>query len=393
MSDKQLNENPVNNVQGGTKLKSLGGQRNADLKGIQPQILAKAMDKAARGEPVSGQHSQQLGLILTVLQPILGDSGALQRVLNLSDQMTQKTAQAQQRRNPAQDPDSNYRADRMANVDVELDDSIDLEVDGLDLSDLREDAESMIFLTENPVSMAILGQYLDPKDANLVTQAMRRFEAGEGISGQMGQAVAKYMQVVTDFLNMGGAGLSKLKQTAKSFLGKDIGKGEEPEMEPNMQMDEPEMKKEESIDLSDLMKLAGLNEGLGYAMPQEEKEESVNFSQEKSTGNGSVSVSARADNMEELAKVMKLAGLELPDMKSSADDDEPEQEELLMKPKMDKDHDHDDEGECDHDCPDDCPSCDDEEEKKPKMIVVSPAMDKSSLFNSLKAKLQDKLSS
>tara|TARA_B100001057_G_scaffold476782_1_gene545203 strand:- start:2138 stop:3316 length:1179 start_codon:yes stop_codon:yes gene_type:complete len=392
MSDKQLNENPLQtNLQ---RLKSQGNQVDPALAGLNIPMLQKALAQVQAGQQLSGQYSKQLGMFLGVINPIMSDGGALQQLISLSQR-------AQRKQNPAQDPDSNYRADRMDNVDVELDDSIDLEVDGVDLSDLREDAESMIFLTENPVSMAILGQYLDPKDANLVTQAMRRFEAGEGISGQMGQAVAKYMQVVTDFLNMGGAGLSKLKQTAKSFLGKEIGKKEEePEMEPNMQMDEPEMKKEESMDLSDLMKLAGLNEGLGYAMPQEENEGSVSFSQEKNTDKGSVSIEANADNMEELAKIMKLAGLELPNMQqASADDEEPEQEELLIPQEEEKCDDCGkdvDDCECpghDHDEEDDAPCGDDEEQKKPKMIVVSPAMDKSSLFNSLKAKLQDKLSS
>ena len=73
---------------------------------------------------------------------------------------------------------------------------------------------------------------------------------------------------------------------------------------------------------------------------------------------------------------------------ASADDEEPEEEDVLLKPKHDdKEHgDHDGDGECDV-------CADDDEERKPKMIVVSPGMDKSSLFNSLKAKLQDKLNS
>ena len=102
-----------------------------------------------------------------------------------------------------------------------------------------------------------------------------------------------------------------------------------------------------------------------------------------------MSIEANADNMEELAKIMKLAGLELPNMQqASADDEEPEEEDVLLKPKHDdKEHgDHDGDGECDV-------CADDDEERKPKMIVVSPGMNKNSLFNSLKAKLQDKLNS
>ena len=146
--NKKLNEN-----QGELNLfKTLGGNKNAELKGIQPQILAKAMDKAAKGDPVSGDYSKQLGLILSVLKPILGNTGALQRVLNLSDQMLQAQAQKQapQTRNPGQDADSNYRPGRMDNVDPQLDDDIDIE----ELS-LSEDPKFL-----NQIIKKLLKEYL-----------------------------------------------------------------------------------------------------------------------------------------------------------------------------------------------------------------------------------------
>jgi len=103
--------------------------------------------------------------------------------------------------------------------------------------------------------------------------------------------------------------------------------------------------------------------------------------------------------MEELARVMKLAGLELPTMQASADDEEPEQEELLLPQEETCDscgspadececsgHDHDEEEV-------DAPCGDDETQGTPKMIMITPDMDKNAIFNSLKAKLQDKLSS
>ena len=430
MSDKKITENP--SMGDLSKFKSLGRQSVDALGGLNLPQLQQGLEAAANGEQITGQRSEQVGIFLKMVMPII-EAGFITQMVSLSQRAQQKLDQGQPQQQDGQ------QQQLAASIDY----------DELDLSGLREDAEANLFLTENPVSMAILGQYLDPKDANLVKQGLDKLKAGEGISGMIGQAMLKYMDVVTDFLEKGGAGLQKLKQTAKSFLGKDIGKGADDEeqamkMEPNMKDaydDDPELDKLKKMagesTIHELRKLAGLTEakgmpskahvmkmckdgmsksemlkmhpdadqdklkkliddckeelkeGLGYAMPQEEKEGSVSFSQEKNTDKGSVSIEANADNMEELAKIMKLAGLELPNMQqASADDEEPEEEDVLLKPKHDdKEHgDHDGDGECDV-------CADDDEERKPKMIVVSPGMDKSSLFNSLKAKLQDKLNS
>jgi len=434
MSDKKITENP--SMGDLSKLKSIGRQSVDALGGLNLTQLQQGLEAAANGEQITGQRSEQVGIFLKIVMPII-EAGLITNMVALSQRAQQKLDQGQPQQQGAQQQDGQQQ---------QLAASIDY--DELDLSGLREDAEANLFLTENPVSMAILGQYLDPKDANLVKQGLDKLKAGEGISGMIGQAMLKYMDVVTDFLEKGGAGLQKLKQTAKSFLGKDIGKGADDEeqamkMEPNMKdaYDDPELDKLKKMasesTIHELRKLAGLTEakgmpskahvmkmckdgmsksemlkmhpdadqdklkkliddckeelkeGLGYAMPQEEKEGSVSFSQEKNTDKGSVSIEANADNMEELAKIMKLAGLELPNMQqASADDEEPEEEDVLLKPK------HDDQEHGDHDGDGECDVCaDDDEERKPKMIVVSPGMDKSSLFNSLKAKLQDKLNS
>ena len=89
MSDKKINENPE--MTGINKLKNLGKQQDASLGGIQPQLLAKAMQQASQGKSVSGAYSQQLGLLLNVLHPIMNDSSALQRVLQISGQVRDKT--------------------------------------------------------------------------------------------------------------------------------------------------------------------------------------------------------------------------------------------------------------------------------------------------------------
>jgi hypothetical protein len=382
MSNKKINENPNANVQGGAKLKSLGGQKNSELKGIQPQILAKAMDKAAKGEPVSGQHSQQLGKILTVLQPILSDSGALQRVLQLSDQMTQKTAQgqqAQQTRNPGQDPDSNYRADRGDNVHAELDDDLDIE----ELS-LSEDPKflNQVRDPENKGSIQQIDRGLDDLSQGEIGNKQDR-EAASGIIGKL--------RGMLDDETFGPRIVNLIK-----MYNKEKGQAMEPDMDakPEMDADEPEMKLAASKyaeQMEELKKLAGLQEGLGYADPGEE-DERVTYSKTKKQGDASVTVSANASSMDELQDILKLAGMEPQTdvVPGDANDEDPEEEELLM-PVQSHDHEEPEMSDCcdDEECHDDCG-----DEEKPKMIVLKKHdMDKSSLFNSLKAKLQDKLSS
>ena len=105
--------------------------------------------------------------------------------------------------------------------------------------------------------------------------------------------------------------------------------------------DKEETVEEAVEELQKIMQLAGL-ESIDEAMsdaygivPADQESDStdgsVEFKQHKSTDKGSISVEASADNMEELQKIMQLAGLSLPDLNASADD-EPEQEELLVSP-------------------------------------------------------------
>ena len=261
MSDKKITENP--SMGDLSKFKSLGRQSVDALGGLNLPQLQQGLEAAANGEQITGQKSEQVGLFLKVVMPII-EAGFITQMLSLSQRAQQKIDQGKPQQQGAQQQDAQQQ---------QLAASIDY--DELDLSGLREDAEANLFLTENPVSMAILGQYLDPKDANQVQQALRKLEAGEGISGIMGQSLLKYMDVVTDFLEKGGAGLQKLKQTAKSFLGKDIGKGADDQeqamkMEPNMKDaydDDPELDKLKKMagesTINELRKLAGLTEAKG----------------------------------------------------------------------------------------------------------------------------------
>ena len=84
----------------------------------------------------------------------------------------------------------------------------------------------------------------------------------------------------------------------------------------------------------------------GAGEPEQQVDGSVTFRQDKNTDKGSVSIEANADDMQELAKVLQMAGLTLPkemsgSSEASADDEDPEQEELLL-PKNDDEANGDD---------------------------------------------------
>ena len=121
-----------------------------------------------------------------------------------------------------------------------------------------------------------------------------------------------------------------------------------------------------------------MSDAYGIVSAEPEVEGSVEFKQHKNTDKGSVSIEASGDNMQELAKVLKLAGLTLPqDMykdepQASADDHEPEQEDVLLSP------DHEDDKE---ESP--CDSSDDK---------VSYETDKEILINYIKDKLKKSIS-
>ena len=113
---------------------------------------------------------------------------------------------------------------------------------------------------------------------------------------------------------------------------------------------------------------------------------SVEFKQHKNTDKGSVSIEASADDMQELSKVLKLAGLTLPsDMNADEDPIQPE--------KHDDEEDHDEpENHDDHDEPE--APCDAEPEDG-KAMVIAPSSyetDKEVLVNYLKDKLKKSIS-
>ena len=121
-----------------------------------------------------------------------------------------------------------------------------------------------------------------------------------------------------------------------------------------------------------------MSDAYGMVSAEPKVEGSVEFKQHKNTDKGSVSVEASGETMQDLADVLKLAGLTLPqDMhkdqpQASADDQEPEQEEILLSP------DHEDDKE---ESP--CASADTD---------VSYETDKEILVNYIKDKLKKSIS-
>jgi hypothetical protein len=74
----------------------------------------------------------------------------------------------------------------------------------------------------------------------------------------------------------------------------------------------------------------------GAEVEPEQLEGSVEFKQHKNTEKGSVSIEASADNMQELSKVLKLAGLTLPkDMNADQDPMQPAEEPEVVVPDED----------------------------------------------------------
>ena len=148
-------------------------------------------------------------------------------------------------------------------------------------------------------------------------------------------------------------------------------------------------------------KLLNIMEGVSFnsfGMPQVSAEPevsgSVEFKQHKNTDKGSVSIEASADDMQELSKVLKLAGLTLPsDMNADQDPIQPEKEE---EPEVVADSEV-----AEEDCPRcDDPECSDEECEEDDGYFggtkeyedVSYSTDKEEIVNSLRAKLQNILS-
>jgi hypothetical protein len=138
-----------------------------------------------------------------------------------------------------------------------------------------------------------------------------------------------------------------------------------------------------------------MSDAYGVIGAEPEVEGSVEFKQHKNTDKGSVSIEASGDDMQELARVLKLAGLTLPKDMNPEETDAEEVCDDCGKPGSECDcpgHDHGDE---------ECDTCADDE---PEVKVLTPnaqpisdldaayTTDKETLVNVLKDKLKKSLS-
>lgn len=147
--------------------------------------------------------------------------------------------------------------------------------------------------------------------------------------------------------------------------------------EKNQKLAASKKNEESTEEVSLLKKLAGLSEAMSDVYggtDSEESEERVTYSKTKKDGDATVTVSANADSMEELHKVLKLAGITLP-----KSDSEPEMHD---EPEI-------------HDEPE--APCGSEEPEDNEVTIIKPndasySTDKEVLVNYLKDKLKKSIS-
>lgn len=164
----------------------------------------------------------------------------------------------------------------------------------------------------------------------------------------------------------------------------------------------------ESVEEDNSVVKEAMSDAYGIVSAEPEVEGSVEFKQHKNTDKGSVSIEAAGDTMQDLADVLKLAGLTLPkdmhnDQKASAHDEEPEQEDVLLSPDHKEKHadpyDKDNDDKCDvcNACIDDCECSDHDHPQDKEVTVISPqdakySTDKEVLINYIKDKLKKSIS-
>ena len=413
--------------------------KTAVAKGTGTNLTGKKMATQAVAKRTDKQ-SQTVSRALQILDKLEDMPEALPYIKKAIDAIdAQKTAQAQQGRNPGQDSDSDYRADRMDNVDPQLDDSIDYELDETLASEIPVNVLSNIMT--------------DDKDVPLIRQALRQIQNERGINKRFMPALKQFLKTYVNILSSGFTGYNQMSALEKALVKQDGGEVQDPnaEQDPNNVIQFPDsdqqaqpvepteqeitdyakdndlnlatpeqreavkqtiiQKRQEEQDkikiaaskyseaMEELKTLSGLLEAEGKmpskshvmdmckdgmsfaemckmhpeadkdklkAMVDKCKEEmkesvseamsdaygivsaepeiegSVEFKQHKNTDKGSVSIEASGETMQDLADVLKLAGLTLPkdmhsDDQESSHDVKPEQEDVLVKPEKDDD--------------------------------------------------------
>jgi hypothetical protein len=189
----------------------------------------------------------------------------------------------------------------------------------------------------------------------------------------------------------------KLPAGLQAYQDKKNGK-KDADADEDKEVDEDKDDDEETVEeaveeLQKIMQLAGLesideamSDAYGVVSAEDQGVEggSVEFKQHKNTDKGSVTIEASADNMEELQKIMQLAGLSLPSLNAPDSgeeveiepDAEPEEDVIISK-------DDDDSCAC-SDCGQDPCACGDPDDAERQQT-------KQTLVNIIKDKLQQRL--
>lgn len=396
-----IEESPVAEV-------TAGMTRYAKDKGQSAQQLQKGVDQLKQRKDVA---SQGAGKLATDMDKLMNSkfAPAIQRMLDALDQADQVDAAGQ---------------------DQQLVNSVDLDQDIEEAIGELEEA----LAGEIPINV-LSNVMMDDKDVPMIRQALRQIQNERGINKRFMPALKVFLEPYVDILKSGFTGYNQMAAIRKALvadpaqqdpmqsqepeeptdqeaheygaekglptvtpdqvnIAKDQMKKDQEEEQPEPEKDEEDPKAEKpkqkmaaskySEEIEELKSLAGLQEAMsdaygGTDTNAEQVEGSVEFRQHKNTDKGSVSIEASGDDMQELAKVLKMAGLTLPNgMNPEPEHDEPEHDEP----------EHHDEPEA---------PCDSDEPEDKNVMVVSPqdasmSTDKEVLVNFLKDKLKKSIS-
>jgi len=391
-----IEESPVAEV-------TAGMTRYAKDKGQSAQQLQKGVDQLKQRKDVA---SQGAGKLASDMDKLMNSkfAPAIQRMLDALDQADQVDAAGQ---------------------DQQLVNSVDLDQDIEEAIGELEEA----LAGEIPINV-LSNVMMDDKDVPMIRQALRQIQNERGINKRFMPALKVFLEPYVDILKSGFTGYNQMAAIRKALvadpaqqdpmqsqepeeptdqeaheygaekglptvtpdqvnIAKDQMKKDQEEEQPEPEKDEEDPKAEKpkqkmaaskySEEIEELKSLAGLQEAMsdaygGTDTNAEQVEGSVEFRQHKNTDKGSVSIEASGDDMQELAKVLKMAGLTLPNgMNPEPEHDEPE---------------HHDEPEA---------PCDSDEPEDKNVMVVSPqdasmSTDKEVLVNFLKDKLKKSIS-
>jgi len=363
-----------------SKVRTQGKEQG--LGGLNTARLQRAIELSSKGMQMPAAESEQVGLLLKLSNPII-QAGMTPALVQLSKRANQAIAQRTDavkkdldvptaQRNQEDPLDPNWRAKlglESVEEEIELDE---------DMSALRNAIDKMNGGDKASTQQAIM--------------AITRLKSNEQPGAYSG-ALWAFIKPYVDSLEQGGtAAVNRYQDVENAYKDKEPQAQPEPEVtepvEPqtkdntfntgerashstlgdvtliktNAILDADEIQVQskdgalhtvkksdmvdaettESIDMNELRKLAGLSEAMsdmyGDTVSEEsEDKETVTYSKTKKDGDSTVTVSANADSMEELHKVLQLAGITLPkgDSEPEAHDepevqDEPDQEEDMV---------------------------------------------------------------